>query len=247
MKPLGLTFIGSGDAFSSGGRLQSGIFIKTQQGGLLLDCGATVLAALQRCGLDSNQIDVVAVSHLHGDHFGGIPFLLLDALFAQKRKKPLSIIGPVGIKERVSDLCRNLYQGALDGPFPFAVNYQYLDLQQPSNHVFFTLSTFAACHGQHSSACALRIEIAGRTIAYSGDTAWTDSLIELAKGSDLFICECCNYDERSPAHLDYLTLKQHLPELGSPRIILTHTGPSIDKNRQLIELEIASDGLHLQL
>ncbi len=247
MLPLNLTFVGSGDAFSSGGRLQSGIFIEQQARGLLLDCGTTLLAGLQRCGLKTNQIDVVAISHLHGDHFGGIPFLLLDALFVSKRNKPLHIFGPAGTESRVADLCSALYPGTLDGPFPFAVEYHLLDHQKTISHDFFTISSCAVSHGRQSAACALRIEMADRAIAYSGDTQWDDSLIELAKGTDLFICECCNYDEPSPSHLDYLTLKQHLAELATARIILTHTGPMIDKNRRSIELEIAGDGLQLQL
>ncbi len=247
MKPLNLTFIGSGDAFSSGGRLQSGIFIESQTHGLLLDCGVTLLTGLQRCGLNSNQIDSVAISHLHGDHFGGLPFLLLDAIFVSKRSKPLHIYGPAGTEDRVVAACRVFYPGTLDGPLPFVVEYHLLDVLNESVAESFTLSTFAVSHAQQPGAYALRVKIAGRTIAYSGDTSWNNSLIELSKGSDLFICECCNYDQPSTGHLDYLTLKQHLAELSAERIILTHTGPMIDKQRHSIELEIARDGLQLQL
>ena len=247
MTPLNLTFIGSGDAFSSGGRLQSGIFIEKQTHGLLLDCGATLLTGLQRCGLSSNQIDSIAISHLHGDHFCGIPFLFLDALYVSNRIKPLHIFGPPDTERRVIDACRVFYPGALDGPFPFTVEYHVLENKKTTSHDFFTISTFAVSHGRHSVASALKVEIAGRTIAYSGDTQWNDSLIEVAKGSDLFICECLSYNEPNPGHLDYLTLKQHLIDLETDRIILTHTGPAIDQNRQLIDLEIAHDGLQLQL
>lgn len=247
MGPLNLTFLGSGDAFSSGARLQSGILIESQGQGLLLDCGATLLTGLQRCGLSTNQIDAVAISHLHGDHFGGLPFLLLDALFVSKRLKPLQVFGPPETQNRVIEACQAFYPGALDGPFPFAVEYHPLAQGQTGNADFFNIATFAANHGKDSTACSFRIEIAGRTISYSGDTAWDDALIELTRGSDLFICECCNYAESIPGHLDYLTLKQHLPDLDTARIILTHTGQRIDQNRESIELEVASDGLQLQL
>ncbi len=247
MLPLSLTFIGSGDAFSSGGRLQSGIFIESQQQGLLLDCGATLLAGLHRCQLNTSQIDVVAISHLHGDHFCGIPFLLLDALFVQKRIKPLHIYGPPETESRINEACRAFYPGALDGPFPFDIKYHLLDFNKSSQLADLRISTFAVNHSRHSIAYGLRVEIAGRIISYSGDTKWDDSLIGLAEGSDIFICECCDYDKPSPGHLDYLSLQQHLPELTTSRIILTHTGPSIDANRSLIDLEIAHDGLQLQL
>jgi len=242
-----LTFIGSGDAFSSGGRLQSGIHLATPEQGLLLDCGATLLAGLQRCGLTTEQIDNLAISHLHGDHFGGIPFLLLDALFVQQRRKPLNIFGPAGLKERVAASCHSLYSGALDGTLPFLVNYHTLTPTKNTVTQSFKISTFAARHGLHAAACSLRIELAGRIIAYSGDTEWHPDLIRLAQGSDLFICECCTYDTAISGHLNYLTLAQHLLELDTNRMILTHTGPQIDAQRHLIELEVAQDGLQLQL
>jgi ribonuclease BN (tRNA processing enzyme) len=98
-----VTFAGSGDAFGSGGRFQACIHL--QQAGLapvLLDCGATSLPALRRCGLDPGGIAAVFVSHLHGDHFGGLPFLILDAQFAG-RTAPLVVAGPAGTGQRLAE------------------------------------------------------------------------------------------------------------------------------------------------
>ena len=241
-----LTFLGSGDAFSSGGRLQSGILIETVEGGLLLDCGVTVLAALQNCRLSSESIDAVVISHLHGDHFGGLPFLLLEALFVTKRTKPLHIIGPPGIEEGTVSLCRILYPGALDGPFQFRIDYSLLG-QEPLDHDFFQVRGLRASHGQHAAAHSLRVAVGGREIAYTGDTEWTQDLIPLAKDADLLICECCNFDEPGPAHLDYRTLERERSKLETPRIILTHTGPAIHAHADEIPLEIAHDGMQVQL
>ena len=82
-----VTFAGSGDAFSNGGRH------------VLLDCGATSLSALKRLGLDPGEIAAVFVSHLHGDHFGGLPFLILDGQFS-RRVRPLAVVGPPGTSAR---------------------------------------------------------------------------------------------------------------------------------------------------
>ncbi|WP_020678180.1 MBL fold metallo-hydrolase [Geopsychrobacter electrodiphilus] len=241
-----LTFLGSGDAFSSGGRLQSGIYLSTGKKGLLLDCGATLLAGLHRCGLATEQIDDIAISHLHGDHFSGIPFFFLDALFVQQRRKPLNIFGPTGLEERVVSTCHALYPGALDGPFPFTLNYHILTPPKTTVTELFKVSTFAARHGQ-APALSMRLEFGTCTIAYSGDTEWHPDLIKLARGSDLFICECSSYDNSVPGHLNYKTLVQHLTELESNRIILTHTGPQIDAQRHQIVLEVAQDGLQIRL
>jgi ribonuclease BN (tRNA processing enzyme) len=96
-----LTIAGSGDAFGSGGRLNTCFWLETAKGMLLVDCGASALPALKACKLDPNKIDAVVLSHLHGDHFGGLPFLLLDAQFLSRREKPLLIAGPPGGRDSI--------------------------------------------------------------------------------------------------------------------------------------------------
>ncbi|MBI2157181.1 MAG: MBL fold metallo-hydrolase, partial [Candidatus Rokubacteria bacterium] len=78
---LAVRFLGSGDAFGSGGRFQTCIHLGAAGGSVLVDCGATSLVAMRRFGLDPQGIACVVLSHLHGDHFGGVPFLVLDAQF----------------------------------------------------------------------------------------------------------------------------------------------------------------------
>jgi ribonuclease BN (tRNA processing enzyme) len=91
-----LTIIGSGDAFGSGGRFNTCFFLETAKGKLLVDCGASSLVALKAQGLDPNEVDGIVLSHLHGDHFGALPFLLMDAQFLMRRERPLLIaISPI--------------------------------------------------------------------------------------------------------------------------------------------------------
>ncbi|MBV8431960.1 MAG: MBL fold metallo-hydrolase, partial [Solirubrobacterales bacterium] len=70
MASVRLTFVGCGDAFAAGGRFQTSFYVEGGEEPLLIDCGATTLAALKRLGIDSTSIGVVVLSHLHGDHFG---------------------------------------------------------------------------------------------------------------------------------------------------------------------------------
>ncbi|MCF6178057.1 MAG: MBL fold metallo-hydrolase [Geopsychrobacter sp.] len=247
MTPLTLTFVGSGDAFASGGRLQSAIHLASAEGGLLLDCGATLLTGLHNCQLTTNQIDSVIISHLHGDHFGGLPFLLLEALFVQQRRKPLNIYGPPGLEERISETCHALYPGALDAPLPFALNIHPYNAPTQNAEQFFRISSQPARHGRHAAACSFVIELEGRRIAYSGDTEWHAGLLSLAANSDLFICECCTFDQKLPGHINYLTLKKYKKKITAKQIILTHTGAQIDSHRQQIDLPIAHDGLSIKL
>ena len=89
-----LTIVGSGDAFGSGGRFNTCFFLQTAKATLLVDFGATSLVALKARGIDPDRIDGIILSHLHGDHFGALPFLLLDAQFlaASSRAAPLPMI-----------------------------------------------------------------------------------------------------------------------------------------------------------
>ena len=90
-----IRFVGSGDAFGSGGRWQTCIHLSAGGQVLLVDCGATSLVALKAQGMDPSAVGAVAVTHLHGDHFGGLPFLILDGQFS-RRSEPLLIAGTAG-------------------------------------------------------------------------------------------------------------------------------------------------------
>ena len=96
-----LRIIGSGDAFGSGGRFNTCFLIETAKTRLLVDCGASSLVALKAHGLDLNSVDGIVLSHLHGDHFGALPFLSLDAQFVAQRERPLLIAGPPGARARI--------------------------------------------------------------------------------------------------------------------------------------------------
>ena len=96
-----LQVIGSGDAFGSGGRNTACFLLGDESGTVLLDCGASSLPALKRCGVRPADIDAVLISHLHGDHFGGLPFFFIDYLYNTPRSRPLPVAGPPGTEERV--------------------------------------------------------------------------------------------------------------------------------------------------
>ncbi len=118
-------FVGSGDAFGSGGRWQT--CIQLSRGGqvLLVDCGATTLAALKAQGLDPNAVGAVAVTHLHGDHFGGLPFLILDGQFS-RRSEPLLVAGPPGTRARLTEAMETLFPGSSGARRRFAVEVREL-------------------------------------------------------------------------------------------------------------------------
>jgi ribonuclease BN (tRNA processing enzyme) len=242
---LRVRFLGSGDAFGNGGRFQACIWIRTAGFQALLDCGATSLLALRRWGIDPSQIDAVLVSHFHGDHFGGVPYLVLDGQF-RKRTRPLTIAGPRTVEDRTHGSMEEAFAGSSRTAQRFEIRYVELG---PAASAVGPLGVRAlpVAHTPGSEAVGLRVEVGGRTIAYSGDSEWTDSLRELAAGADLFIAEAYSFEKRIPYHLSYRALDEHLASLGAKRVILTHFGPEMLERLADVRLQVASDGLEIEL
>lgn len=241
-----LRFLGSGDAFGSGGRYQACLMLSGGGGNVLLDCGATSLTAMKRFGVDSSSVETVLISHLHGDHFGGLPFLILDGQFS-RREAPLRIAGPPTIEDRVTATMEALFPGSSGVQRRFAVEYRELPAKERIAVGSAAITAHAVEHASGAPAYGLRVEYGGRTIAYSGDTEWTDELVELASGADVFVCEAYFYDKRVKYHLDYATLKANLDRLQCGRVIVTHMSQTMLERTDEIEIEAASDGVVVRI
>jgi ribonuclease BN (tRNA processing enzyme) len=249
-RPVTVTFAGSGDAFGSGGRHQACIHLRGPDGAapVLLDCGATSLSALRRCGLDPAEVAGVFVSHLHGDHFGGIPFLILNAQFA-RRTSPLPVIGPRGTARRLAALMEDMFPGSSAAARRFAVDVTELEPGASAAAAGVRAEAFPADHpaGEDSRSLALRLTLAGRVIGYTGDTAWTAALTEVAAGADLLIAEAYYRTKNIPYHLRLADLVEHRAELASRRIVLTHMSADVLDHRDEAGFETAHDGLVLRV
>jgi ribonuclease BN (tRNA processing enzyme) len=242
-----LTFLGSGDAFAGGGRFQACFHLESDSADpLLIDCGATSLIALKRAEVDPASIGHVVLSHLHGDHFAGLPWLILDGQFA-KRTRPLAIGGPQGTEARLRQAFEALYPGAPGAERPFETRITEYTERSREDFGPARITAYPVRHSPASMPHGLRIEYAGHVIAYSGDTEWTDTLPEIADRADLFICECNFYDTKAPGHLDYETLIAHRAELNCRRIVITHMSELMLARAAEIELETAADGMAIEL
>jgi ribonuclease BN (tRNA processing enzyme) len=243
---LTVTFAGSGDAFGSGGRYQACIHLRGSDGSdpVLLDCGATSLSALKCLGLDPGEIAAVFVSHLHGDHFGGLPFLILDGQFS-RRTKPLTIVGPPGTASRLTEAMECMFPGSSSVARRFGVETVELNPGSASTFSGVTVSAWQADHPSGAPALILRLELAGKALAYTGDTAWTDVITDASAGADLLIAEAYYRDKKIPYHLRAADLLAHSHVLTAARVIITHM--SSDMLDQDASFERAHDGLVINL
>jgi ribonuclease BN (tRNA processing enzyme) len=246
MPDVTLQFLGSGDAFGSGGRFQACISIRARGAHLLLDFGASSLIAMKRREVDASSVDAVIVSHLHGDHFGGIPFLVLDQQFAG-RERPLVLAGPPGMRQRVLEAMEVLFPGSSRVERRFELRFQELSERFETVVGSAMVTGYEVPHASGAPAYALRLDCTGKVIAYSGDTEWTDVLLDVARGADLFVCEAYFYDKQVKNHLSYSMLRQQLRRLASRRVVLTHLSADMLRRRSEIPEEIAYDGLSLIL
>lgn len=241
-----VTFVGSGDAFAGGGRFQTCFHLDGAAEPLLLDCGATSLVALKRLHIDPASIGYVALTHLHGDHFAGLPWLILDGQFA-KRTKPLVIAGPDGTGERAERAFEALYPGAVEAARPFATRFTEYTERVPFELGPARITAFGVRHTPASAPHALRVEYAGKVLAFSGDTEWTDTLIEVSRDADLFICECNFFDTKAPGHLDHETLAANRARLHCKRVVITHMSAEMLGHLTEAEFEAAGDGAVIHL
>ena len=244
-----LTIVGCGDAFGSGGRSNTCFLLETAKATLAVDFGASAFPALKKLAIDPNRIDGVVLSHLHGDHFGGLPFFLLDGQFLAQRTKPLLIAGPPGTKARLDSLLEVFFPKSTGSKWKFPWSVKEIAVETPDNVLEHSIVTAEVIHKSGSPSTALRLSDGSKTFAYSGDTEWTDALLPIARDADLFICECYGDAGTITGHLTWETLKPKLADLRARRIMVTHMNPTMlakldDVRRSGVQ--VAEDGMVLE-
>lgn len=242
-----VVFIGTSDAFGAGGRRQSAIFARGERGGMLIDCGTTTNTGLAQLGIARDEIDVILVSHFHGDHFGGIPSLLYAALYADRRRHPIEIVGPPEIEKRVLALGHALGHTLDNREWSFPIRFREIRPGEAIEAGPASLQAFATAHQLEAHPQGYRIRLGRESIAYSGDTGWFDALPQAIASSGLFICECTLETRSLDFHLSLEELREHRDDLDCGRLILTHLGETMTARRGQIELETADDGFTVKL
>src|SRR5882672_5869030 len=242
-----LRFVGCGDALGSGGRANTCFHVTGDNVNFLIDCGASSLPALKRLDVVCENIDLILITHFHGDHFGGLPFFLLDAQFT-RRSRPLVIAGPQGIELRLTQLMEAMFEHSSKTKPRFDLSVVVLDPEESRSFGAVTVTPYPVVHGESGGPfLAYRIEVLGRVITYSADTEWTETLIPLAKDADLFIAEAYTYDRPVKNHLSLATLQAHLADIRPKRLVLTHMSDDMLGRLDQLDHATAHDGMIVEL
>ena len=240
-------FVGCGDAFGSGGRYNTCFHVTGERINFLIDCGASSLPALKRLGIVRDDIDLILITHFHGDHFAGLPFLLLDAQFS-RRTRPRVIAGPQGIETRLAQVMEALFENSSKTKQRFDLSVVALRPEETRRFGAVDVTPFPVVHGESGGPfLAYRLEAEGRVIAYSADTEWTETLIPAARDADLFIAEAYTYDRAVKNHLSLRTLEAHLDEIKPRRLVLTHMSDDMLGRLDTLGYTTASDGMIVEL
>lgn len=254
-----LTVVGSGDAFNAEGRFHSCYLLEGDDlGPVMVDFGATALAALHRLGRKGSDIRAFVLTHLHGDHCAGIPFLIIDSLFADTRSDPLRFVGPPGTEARVRALLDACYGAAIiERPGAPELEFHELSPGQSMSVGGFHLETHLAAHMEPPDvALCLRFTAPqGQSVAFSGDTEMCEGLLAAADGVDILVAECSGLAPPMGRHCTWQDWRPVLPDLNVRRVLLTHLGRDM---RQAVptllaeappgpRLDFADDGLILEI
>jgi ribonuclease BN (tRNA processing enzyme) len=193
----------------------------------LFEAPPQALMSVQKAGVDPNDLKAVIISHHHGDHFYGLPMLMLWWKW-KGRTKPIRIIGPRDTEEITRTIASKTY------PWLFDLTYDIeWVVAEPGTSMAvdgIQIETFPMIHDDMLDNClGFACEINGRRLGYTGDTTYCDSVEDLARWSEVLVAECASVDGQVPIHMN---LRDDIPRVrklmpASSQLILTHIDSAV--------------------
>lgn len=224
---MNLTFLGTGNAFAPRGLCWNGFVL---DGRHMFEAPPQALQSLNRLNIDPNSIETVVLSHQHGDHFLGLPFLLLHWEY-MGRTSPVRIVAPLGTREGMLRVCELAYPGVTNA----AYGIEWLEAEAGTSLRAggLLIEPVEVNHDPKLERClGYHVEYGGRQLGYTGDSAMCEGVMDLARRADVLVSECASRDQQVPVHMN---LVDDIPKVraamaGTAELILTHLGPKVDTN-----------------
>ena len=241
-----LTIVGCGDAFGSGGRLQTCYHVEDGATRFLIDCGATALIGLDRLSIDPNSIDTIFISHLHGDHYAGLVWWLIHGQHIARRTVPLTVVGPAGIEARFKTAAEALFPGCTQITARFEMRFVELAPGMLLAIDRVRVTPYEVSHPSGATSYALRFQVGSKILAFTGDTEWVENLVPAGRNADLYIMECYQFEGEPRYHTSWRTIEANLERIGPRRVLLTHMARSMLARRHEVSdprCVLAEDGL----
>ncbi len=222
---LDLTFIGTGNAFAAGGLCWNG-FVANER--YLFEAPPTALMSLNRAGIDPNVVEAVVLSHHHGDHFLGLPFLLLHWKH-RGRETPVTIVGPPETERLTREIGETVYPGLFESEF--GIEWREVAAGDSATVGDLALEAVQVEHDDRLSLnLGYRARLDGIRFGYTGDTRRCEAVLDLARGAQVLVSECASRDTPIPVHMN---LVDDIPEVhaamaSTSRLVLTHVTPEVE-------------------
>lgn len=242
-KPVSVTFIGTGDAFNSGGRRSSSYLVTAGDTRLVIDCGPTTPHGLKALGEDPGRVNAVLQTHFHGDHVLGLPMMLLHHQIQGGPPGGLTVVGPPELERLALEIYGLVYGRSAEKlkEKPEVARFVQARIGDSITLGDIAIQVHGVTHNPES--IGYRICAYGRVLAFTGDTKWDDRLTALAEGSDLLVIDCTWLGDPIGDHLSYREIHEKRARLPSKRIVLSHFGPDMAGTPEKLELERAFDGM----
>ena len=207
---------------------------------ILIDCGNGIVKTLLEQDVNVNNIDVLLITHLHGDHFADIPFLIMQRNFCPAENE-LKIYCPIGTEEKVGKIFSLIYSDTTDwtvsrdyAKIKF-IEFEKLENLEVINGYF--VDSVIVDHGNFKPAYGFIIKNGEKRIAVSGDSTYCETIEKMVECSDISVLDM-SFVESGAKHMGVNDVKM-LSEKYNKKLIETHMS---DASRKFV-IENRIDGI----